>query len=119
MATRTLSQKTIDKHRQAAIAKHNQAVAMLARRAAINVIKARLRDRGVRVTLIKPKDLNAPAYEYLAEHREQLIVEAERIIATSPHFKSWRLPCTNISTSEQKQNEPKSTTSALQISGAK
>ena len=90
MATRTLSQKTIEKHRQAAIAKHRQAVMMLARSAAIRVIKARLREQGVRLTLVKPKDINAPAYEYLAQHREQLISEAERIVATSPHFKPWR-----------------------------
>ena len=119
MATRTLSQKTIDKHRQAAIAKHHQAVMILARRAAINVIKARLRDRGVRLTLVMPKDINAPAYDYLAEHREQLIVEAERIIATSPHFKSWRLPCAEISSDAQTKTQPISTTSAVQISGAK
>ena len=115
MATRTLSQKTIEKHRQAAIAKHNQAVAMLARRAAINVIKARLRDRGVRVTLLMPKDINGPAYKYLAQHREELIAKAEHIIATSPHFKSYRA---EITTFEQKQSEPISTTSTVQISAS-
>ena len=111
MATRTLSQKTIDKHRFA--------VLMLARSAAVKVIKARLREQGVRLTLVKPKDINAPALEYLAEHRAQLVAEAERIIATSPYFKSYRLPCANISSDAQKQNEPVSTTSTLQISGAK
>jgi len=111
MASRTLSQKAIDKHRFA--------VMMLARSQAVKVIKARLREQGVRLTLVKPKDINALAYPYLAEHREHLIAEAERIIATSPHFKAWRLPFANILSDEQKQNEAKSTTSALQISGAK
>jgi len=119
MATRILSQKTIEKHRQAAIAKHHQTVMMLARRAAINVIKARLRDRGVRLTLVLPKDINAPAYDYLAQHREQLIAEAEHAIATSPFLKRWRLPCENVVSDEQTQTQPKSTTSTLQISGAK
>jgi len=118
-ANRTLSQATIEKHREAAIAKHNQAVAMLARRAANNAIKARLREQGVRITLMMPKDINAPAYEYLAEHRERLRAEAEHIIATSPHFKAWRLPCAEISSDAQTQTQAKSTTSALQISGAK
>jgi hypothetical protein len=76
MATRTLSQAKIEKH--------CHAVMMLARSQAVEVVKARLREQGVRLTLVKPKDINAPAYEYLAEHREQLIAEAERIIATSP-----------------------------------
>jgi len=119
MAKRTLSQKTIAKHREAAIARHRQTVMMLARRAAINVIKSRLRERGVRLTLVLPKDINAPALEYLAEHRERLMAEAEHKINTSPFLKRWRLPCAEISTSEQKQNEPKSTTSTLQMSGAK
>jgi hypothetical protein len=119
MATRIISQKTIAKHRQAAIAKHHEVVMMLARSAAKKVIKARLREKGVRLTLVKPKDINAPAYDYLAEHRQQLIAEAEHTIATSPFFKRWRLPCAEISSDAQKQNEPKSTTSTLQISGAK
>jgi hypothetical protein len=116
-ANRTLSQATIEKHRQAAIAKHHQAVMILARRAAINAIKARLKDQGVRVTLLMPKDINGPAYEYLVEHREELRAKAERIIATSPHFKAWR--CSNVTSDAQTQNEPISTTSAVQISGVK
>ena len=119
MATRTLSQKTIEKHRQAAIAKHREVVMMLARNAAKKVVKARLRERGVRLTLVLPKDINGPAYEYLAEHRERLIAEAEHTINTSPFLKRWRLPCAEISSDAQKQTEAKSTTSALQISGAK
>jgi len=111
MATRTLSQAKIEKHRLA--------VMMLARSAAVKVIKARLREAGERLTPVKPKDINAPAYEYLAQHREQLIAEAEHIIATSPHFKSWRLPCANISSDAQAQTQPISTTSAVQMLGAK
>ena len=119
MANRSLSQPTINKHHQRKIEKHRFAVMMLARSSAAKVIKARLREQGVRVTLVKPKDINVLAYPYLAEHREQLIAEAERIIATSPHFKSWRLPCAEISSDAQTQTQPISTTSALQISGAK
>jgi hypothetical protein len=119
MANRSLSQPTINKHHQRKIEKHRFAVMMLARSQAVKVIKARLREQGVRLTLVKPKDINAPAYEYLAQHRDQLIAEAERIIATSPIFKSYRLPCAEISSDAQTQTQPKSTISALQISGAK
>jgi len=92
---------------------------MLARSAAAKVIKARLREQGVRLTLVKPKDINALAYPYLAEHRAQLIAEAEHIIATSPHFKAWRLPCAEISSDAQTKTQPISTTSAVQKLGAK
>jgi len=119
MATRSLSQPTINKHRQAKIEKHRFAVMMLARSAAAKVIKARLREQGVRLTLVKPADINALAYPYLAEHREQLVAEAQRIIATSPHFKSWRLPCVNVLSDAQTQTQPISTTSAVQKLGAK
>ena len=118
MASRSLSQPTINKHHQRKIEKHRLAVMMLARSAAVKVIKARLREQGVRLTLVKPKDINAPAFEYLAEHREQLIAEAERIIATSPHFKGYRLPFSNILSDAQTQTQPISTTSAVQKLGA-
>jgi hypothetical protein len=49
------------------------------------------------------------------------MAEAEQIIATSPHRRcslATVCPVQNLNDS-QKQNEPKSTTSALQISSAK
>ena len=103
MAKANQSYHKRDLYSDVTIAKHRQAVMILARSAAKRVIKARLREQGVRLTLVKPNDINAPAYEYLAEHREQLIAEAEHIIATSAHFKAWRLPCANITTFEQKR----------------
>ena len=112
MATRSLSH-------HATIARHRQAVMMWARRAAIKVVNARLRDQGVRLTLVLPKDINALANDYLAQHGEQLIAEAEHAIATSPLLKRWRLPCADISSDAQTHTQPKSTTSTLQISGAK
>jgi hypothetical protein len=47
------------------------------------------------------------------------MAEAAEAIATWPGFERWRVPDANISNNAQKQSEPKSTTSALQISGAK
>ena len=56
---------------------------------------------------------------YFDVHREWLVAEAEHVIATSPYFARWRLPdCANIETNAQSENEPKSTTSAVQMSGA-
>ena len=119
MANRSLSQPTINKHHQRKIDKHRFAVMMLARSQAVKVIKARLKEQGVRLTLVKPRDINDLAYPYLAEHREQLLAEAERIIATSPRFKSWRLPVANILSDAQTKTQPISTTSAVQKLGAK
>ena len=91
----------------------------LARRAAIKAVNANLRAEGARLTLAPPRTIRLFANAYFAVHRDELIAEAEQIIATSPLFARWRLPSANLKTNAQKQNEPKSTTSALQISGAK
>jgi len=88
MATRSLSQKTIEKPRQKTIDNHRQVVMMLARSAAKKVIKTRLRNQGVRLTLVLPKDINGPAFAYLAEHREQLIAEAEHAITLALPLKA-------------------------------
>ena len=114
-ATRSLSPKQI----QERIQQHRQAVMMLALMRAKKAIKARLRSQGVRVTLVLPAVINAQARDYLIEHREELIAEAGQIIATSPLFARYRSPCAELLNDAQKQNEPISTTSALQISGAK
>ena len=58
----------------------------LARRSAQKAIKAQLRSQGVRLTLVLPKDINVLAKDYLAQHGEQLMAEAEHAIATSPLF---------------------------------
>jgi hypothetical protein len=57
-------------------------------------------------------------FQHGAQHRERLIVEAKQIIATSPLFAPWRLPGANINSNAQTENEPKSTSSAVQNSGA-
>jgi hypothetical protein len=75
---------------------------------------------GLKVAHFTAKEISVLAEDYVAQHREQLRAEAEHTIATWPGFARWRLPeCANLASDAQKQNEPKSTTSAVQILGAK
>jgi hypothetical protein len=89
-AVRSLSPKQILERTQ----RHRQAVMVLARLAAKRAVQDALRAQGVRVSLVPHAELMRQAGEYLASHPElyQLALE---------------------------QNEPKSITSTLQISGAK
>ena len=114
MATRSLSPNRLAQK----LRDHRQAVMVLARRSAIKAIKAKLRAQGIRLTLVLPKDINVLANDYLAQHGERLRVEAAHAIATYPGLARWRLPCADISTDAQKENEPRSITSAVQMSGA-
>jgi hypothetical protein len=92
---------------------------VLARRSARKAIEARLKGQGVRVSFVPPSVINALTNDYLAEHRAFFVVEAKQAIATRPVFARWRLPSANVLNDAQKQSEPKSTTSAVQMLGAK
>jgi hypothetical protein len=48
----------------------NHAINVLARLAAKNAVKQQLRDQGVRVTLVPPRDITTKANEYLSQHPE-------------------------------------------------
>jgi hypothetical protein len=98
---------------------HRQCVIVLARQSARKAIKAQLRAEGLKLRQFSARDISIRADAYLDVHRERLIAEAEQVVATSPYFARWRLPdCANIETDAQSENEPKSTTSAVQMSGA-
>jgi hypothetical protein len=114
-AIRSLSPKQILERTQ----QHRQAVLILAHRRARKAVERELKAQGRRLTCIAPAEINALAREYLTQHSERLRAEAEHAIATWPGFARWRLPSANLTTNAQKQSEPISTTSALQISGAK
>jgi hypothetical protein len=107
MATRSLSPKRI----QEKIQRHRHAVMVLAHQSAQRAIKARLRGQGVRLTDVTAKDISIQARAWFDVHRDELIAEAEQVIATSPRF-------AYLSYNAQTENEPKSITSAVQISGA-
>jgi hypothetical protein len=94
---------------------HRQAVIQLARLAAKRAVKEEMRGQGVRMTLVRPAIIAEKAGEYLATHPElyqQALERAKRMGYVDPLS-------ANFKTNAQTPSEPKSTTSALQISGAK
>jgi hypothetical protein len=96
------------------------AVKVLARLAAKRAVQGKLREQGVRVTLFPHAELMRQAGEYLANHPElyqQALERAQRMTAEGVFGK--RAQRAYLKTNAQKQSEPISTTSALQISGAK
>jgi hypothetical protein len=115
MATRSLSPKQILERTQ----QHRSAVIQLAAYRARKATEAQLRALGKRPTTYSPAQLKALAKAELELNRISLMAEAEKTIATSPLFKRWRLPSADITSDAQKENDPKSTTSAVQNLGAK
>jgi hypothetical protein len=113
-AARSLSPKQI----LGRIRQHRQCVIVLAHQSARKAIKAQLRAEGLKLSQFSAKDISIRAEAWFDVHRQELIAEAEQIVATSPYFARWRLPSANITTVAQSENEPKSTTSAVQMSGA-
>jgi hypothetical protein len=83
--------------KQATVAEHQLAIAVLARRSARKAVEAKLKAQGVKVSFVPLREINALANNYLAEHRAFFVVEAKQAIATYPCFARWRLPtCTPI-----------------------
>ena len=116
MAARSLSAKQVQERLQ----RHRSAVAVLAMQSARREVKAQIRAQGLKVAHYSAKEISILAEAHLAQHREQLTAEAEHAIATWPGFARWRLPnCSNIENSAQNQNPQTSTTSTVQMSGAK
>ena len=113
-AVRSLSPKQIHKRTQ----QHRQAVMILAHRRAKKAVERELQSRGLKPRYIAPREINQLAHDYLAQHRPELLAEADHAIATWPGFARWRLPSADITTNAQKENELKSTTSAVQNLGA-
>ncbi len=110
-ATRSLSPKQIAKKAQL----HRQAVLIFARLAAKQAVQQELREQGVRVSVYPYAQLMRQAKEYLDQHPElyrQAKERAERLGYVNPLR-------ANVLQSAQSENEPKPTTSAVQILGAK
>ena len=109
-AIRSLSPKQIQVRAQL----HRQAVLTFARLAAKKAVQDKLRAQGVRVSIFPIAELMRQAREYLDNHPELYQLALER--AHKLGYIDPRL--TKVTTSAQSENEPKSTTSAVQISGA-
>jgi hypothetical protein len=103
--------------KQATVAEHQLAVMVLARRSATKAVKARLKAQGVNLSYVPARDIAALARDYLAHNRAFFVVEAKQAIATWPGFARWR--CAEIASDAQSNIEPISTTSTVQMSGAK
>jgi microcystin-dependent protein len=81
-------------------------------------VRAQIRANGQKIAQFSAREISVLAEAHLAQHRERLRAEAEHAIATWPGFAYLRVPGANIKTVAQSENEPKSTTSAVQMSGA-
>ena len=115
-AARSLSPKQILER----IQRHRSAVAVLAMQSARREVKAQIRAKGHKVAHYSAREISVLAEVELQRNRPRFVAEAEHAINTWPGFARWRLPnCSNIETDAQSEKPPISTTSPLQISGAK
>ena len=80
------------KRELAALQRYRQTVLILAHKRAKREVERELRAKGIRTTLFRPAEISALAHDYLAQHKERLIAEAEEAIATWPGFAQWRKP---------------------------
>jgi hypothetical protein len=99
------------------------AIMTLALQRARNVVKEELKRQRRRLADVEAKEITALAREYLDAHPE-LVADARPVV------ESWfargvfgkraqrHLACSNLTTNAQKENELKSTTSAVQNLGA-
>lgn len=116
MATRSLSPKRIAERMQ----RHRLAVRVLAMQRAKQAVREDIRAKGFKLAQFSAKEITLLAEDYFTQHRARLIADAEHAIATWPGFARWRLPdCANLVTPAHPQSGPKSTTSTVQMSGAK
>jgi len=90
----------------------------LARMQAKKAVLHELRAQGLKPQHFSAREIAVLADYYLNQHRAELIAEAEETINTWPGFAAWRLPDANIRINVQKDSEPKSITSAVQMSAA-
>jgi hypothetical protein len=98
------------------------AAVTLALHRARQAVKDALRRKGEKVSAYPSCDITTMAKAYLAEHRE-LMVEAKATVERWTQEgvfgkRAQRALRANIKTNAQKENEPKSITSAVQMSGA-
>jgi hypothetical protein len=110
-AVRSLSPKQIAERARL----HRQAVMLFARLAAKRAVQDNLRAQGVRVSLFPHAELMRQAGEYLVAHPELYQLALQRA-----HKLGYIDPrCAELKTNAQTQEQPKSTTSTVQISCSK
>ena len=94
----------------------------LARQRAVNVIKRQLQAQGIRLNDVTVRDIHIWADAYLEVHRQELIEQAMEMVSSSPELRKLyereQRQRAKLRTNAQKENEPRSTTSTVQMSGA-
>ena len=95
--------------------RHRSAVMTLARMRAKKSVLLELRAQGLKPQHFSAREIAVLTDYYLNQHRAWLMAEAEEIIKTWLGLARFRA---NLSTDAQKENKPKSITSAVQMSGA-
>ena len=111
MAIRSLSPKrAAERMRQ-----YRAAVITIARYRARRRVQEQIRAKGLKVAHFSAREITEQAEAYLAKHREELITQAVSDCLTFPEFAG----CAELVTFAPSENEPRSTGSALQMSGAK
>jgi hypothetical protein len=99
--------------------RHRSAVMTLARMRAKKSVLLALRAQGLKPQDFSAREIGVLTDYYVNQHRAKLMAEAAEAIATWPGFAQWRLPeCANLSSDAQTENKPRSTSSAVQSSGA-
>ena len=115
MATRNLSPHQITQR----LLKHRAAVATRAMQRARNAVKRRIQAEGLKVSQFTACEITLLAKAEFERDHAKLIADAKHDIETWPGFAAWRLPSANIESDAQTKIEPISTTSPVQMSGAK
>jgi hypothetical protein len=115
MATHSLPQSTLDTFQPVSAS----AVHVLARMAAKRAVTEQLRAEGV-VSLVPPRDISAKAQVYLGQHPELYREALDRAQRLGMYERRRRKSgVTKLKTNAQSREQPKSITSAVQMSCAK
>jgi hypothetical protein len=81
-------------------------------------VQAQIRARGERIADYSCREMSMMAEAHFARHRDELINKAAADVATFPEFSRYRVECAELSSDAQTENKPRSTSSAVQNSGA-
>jgi hypothetical protein len=111
MATRSLSPKRAAERMQ----RFNCAVRTIALYRAKRAVQAQIRAKGERISDYSCREISLLANDHFTQHQEELINRATAVVVTFPEFAG----CANLETPAQSQSGPKSTTSSVQMLGAK
>jgi hypothetical protein len=98
-------------------------IAVLCEFRAKKQVKEQLRRQGIKVSSVSVAEIKVMAGAWMVEHRDELIADAKRMIASSPEltkmYEKEQRQRAKLESDAQSKSEPISTTSAMQMSGEK